>query len=338
MPQSYPAYKSVVGLELGLTPRGLRVHGRDLGVFDLGTDYFCDPANGNDSLDGRNPTTAVSTLQVAHDLTTSGKNDKVFLIGDGSTAATARISAQLTWSNNATHLIGITAPTRIAQRARISHASTAPSTAFGLMLVTGDGCMFHNVSTFEGFDEAAACVSWEDQGRRNHYWNMAIQGMGADAKSADTAASADLLLTGGGEHTFERCTFGLDTFPRGAANANVRIRSGSNRNWFEDCLFLCSADAGSPLFIDTNASGSLGRFAMFKNCDFLNALNISPGATILTAAVAFNASQNGTVFINACSKANTTDWTATDTGTVRLINMPATSGDTGGEYVTSDAT
>lgn len=300
--------------------------------------FFVDVINGADGNDG-SASSPMASLVTAYGLAVSGRNDVIFIIGNGLASGTQRLSEQLVWAKNATHLIGITAPTRVGQRARISHAATAPTTAFTpMVLVTGDGCLFANFSIYEGFNEATAVVTWEDQGERNYYYNVTFQGMGLDAKSADAAGSADLLLTGGGEHTFEHCTIGLDTVARGAANANVRIRTASARNTFENCTLLCSADAGTPIFIDTNAANSLNRWAMFKNCDFLNALNISPGATILTAAVAFSATQNGTVFINQCSKANTTDWTASDTGTVRLANMPTTSGDTGGEYVTSDAT
>lgn len=333
-------YTSVHGRAFGFDESHVLLRGVPIGnlIAPTGTTYYCDPANGDNGRDGKTPATSVASLATAHGLCTAGKNDIVVLIGDGSTTATARLTETLTWSKNATHLVGITAPTRIAQRARISHASTAPTTAFNMVLVTGSGCVFSNFSVFEGFNEATAVVTWEDRGSRNYYHNVAIQGMGYDAKAGDAAGSADLLLTGGGEHTFINCTIGLDTIARGAANANLRLASETARNWFENCLFLCSADAASPFFVDAGTANSLGRWVMFKNCDFLNALNISPGATALTAAINFHASQNGTVLINGCSKLNTTDWTASDTATVKLVNMAATSGDTGGEYASSDAT
>ena len=225
----------------------------------------------------------------------------------------------------------------IASRARISHASTAPTTAFNLVKVTANGCVFSNFSLFEGFDEAADCIVWEDAGTRNHYDFVHFGGMGKDAKTADDAASADILFTGGGEHYFSHCAIGLDTIERGAANANVRFRTGVARVMFEDCYFLCSADAGTPLFIDANAANSLNRWVMFNRCHFLNGLNYGP-ATVLTAAISVHANANGTILINACDKLNTTDWTAADSALVKLANMPSTSGDTGGEYVSSDAT
>ena len=89
--------------------------------------------------------------------------------------------------------------------------------------------------------------------------------------------------------------------------------------------------------IDANAANSLNRWVMFNRCHFLNGLNYGP-ATVLTAAISVHANANGTILINACDKLNTTDWTAADSALVKLANMPSTSGDTGGEYVSSDAT
>lgn len=316
----------------------LRIGGTQLvpGLF-TGKRIYCDPANGSDNNNGSSLAKAVASLPTAHSLATAGKNDVVLLVGDGSTAATARLTEQLVWSKNATHLIGVTAPTPIAARARISHASTAPTTAFDMVKVTASGCMFAGVSLYEGFNEAAAAVLWEDQGSRNVYDRVHFGGMGLDAKSGDAAGSADLLFTGGGEHYLSRCAIGLDTVERGAANANVRFRSQVARVMFDDCWLLCSADAGGPLFVDANAANALNRWVMFNRCHFLNGLNYGP-ATTLTAAMAVHANANGTVLVNACDKLNTTDWHATDTALVKLANMPATSGDTGGEYQSADAT
>ncbi len=327
------------GKRFGLEPGYLVVDGKPIYPSGLGVGkyIFCDPVNGDDNLRGLSLDNAVQTLPAAHDLCTAGKNDTVVLVGNGAASGTARITETLAWDKDATHLIGVAAPPPIAGRARISHASTAPTTAFNMVLVTGNGCRFENISLFEGFNEAADCVAWEDRGNRNHYGFVHIGGMGADAKTADDASSASLLLTGGGEHYFNRCTIGLDTVPRGAANAQVRFRSEVARVMFDDCWFLSSADAASPLFIDANAANALNRWAMFNRCHFLNGLNFSPGATALTVAATVNAAANGTILLNACSKLNTTDWSA-DSALIKLANMPATSGDTGGEYVSSDAT
>jgi hypothetical protein len=313
--------------------------GAGLGAMFTGKRFFVNPVSGagSDNHSGLSPSRPLLTLAEAHDRAVSGRNDVVVLMGDGGTTATARLTEQLVWSKNATHLIGEAAPTPIAARARISHAAMAPTTAFDMVKVTGSGCVFSGFSLFEGFDEAAAAVLWEDAGARNHYSFVHFGGMGKADKSGDSAGSADILFTGGGEHYFHKCAIGLDTINRGAANANIRFRSEVARVMFDDCWLLCSADAGTPLFVDANAANALNRWVMFNRCHFLNGLNYA-GATILTAAIAPHANQNGTILLNACSKLNTTDWTAADSALVKLANMPSTSGDTGGEYVSSDAT
>lgn len=312
--------------------------GIPLDIVGNGRLIFVDPANGNDNNNGRTPYNALASLGAAHTLATAGKNDTVFLIGDGSTAATNRLTDTLTWSKNATHLIGVTAPVPIAARARISHASTAPTTVFTPMVqVTASGCRFQNLSIFEGFDDAAnECVTWEDQGARNYYEKVHIGAMGSDGDTADDADSAGLLLTGGGERMFKHCAIGLDTIPRGAANASVRFRSQAARDLFEDCLFPMSADQTSPLFIDANAANSLNRWAMFKRCDFLAGLNYAGVATPAVVAVG-HANQNGTILLNACTAHNTTDWAATG-ALIKLAQCVTSNGDTGGEFVNSAAT
>src|ERR1041385_8192604 len=117
--------------------------------------FFVQPAIGADGNRGTDIAHPLATLSQAHTLCTAGNNDVVFLIGDGSTAATARLSATLTWSKNATHLVGITAPTMISQRARISTASGATTNTNPLIEVSGNGCMFANFSIFQGVGQAS---------------------------------------------------------------------------------------------------------------------------------------------------------------------------------------
>ena len=144
-----------------------------------GTFFYVNPATGADGNDGLTPATAVQSITTAFNKCTSGNNDVVYLIGDGTTAGTARISSTLTWNKNATHLIGVCSPVAISQRARISHAASAPTTAFTPMVrVTGNGCLFSNIQIFEGFAADTAVVTWEDQGNRNYYSNVQFAGMG----------------------------------------------------------------------------------------------------------------------------------------------------------------
>jgi hypothetical protein len=320
MDSSYGSATSIHGSRFMLLNDGsgrLVVDGRVVGSTNTsrGIDIYCDPANGSNNLSGRSPDAAVASLAVAHGLCTAGRNDRVILVGDGSTAATARLTEKLVWSKNATHLIGVTAPTRVAQRARISHAATAPTTVFTPMVeVTASGCIFSNFSLFEGFNpgSSTACVLWEDKGGRNYYENVHLGGMGGTGTypTAGHAGSANLLLTGGGEHTFKSCTIGLDTVARSAANASVRFRSETARNIFEDCYFLASCSETSPLFIDANAASALNREAIFKSCLFSAAANISPGNTAPAVAAVVASNANGTVMLMDCMANNVSAWAA----------------------------
>lgn len=293
-------------------PGGLPLFGKS------GSAFFVDPANGADGNAGTDIRRPLASLGQAHSLMTAGQNDICYLIGDGSTAATNRITDTLTWSKNACHLIGVAAPSAISNRSRISHASTAPTTVFTPMVqVTASGCVFANVQVFEGFNPSGstACVTWEDQGGRNYYWRMHFAGMSGTGSNptGDNASSANLLLTGGGEHYFEQCTIGTDTIARSAANAGVRFRSQTARNQFRDCLFLLSASAASPLFGDANAANALNRASYFWNCIFSAADNISPGGTAIDVAFTAHANANGTLCLHNCAANNVSAWAAAST-------------------------
>ena len=297
-----------------------------------GTYYYVNPATGADGNTGLSPAQALKTLTAALAKCSSGKNDVVFLIGNGQATGTARLTAKLEWNKDATHLVGICSPVNISQRARISHAASAPATAFTPMVeVTGDGCMFANIQIFEGFAESTAVVAWEDKGERNYYSNVHFAGMGNATYSADETGSACLLLTGGGEHLFESCTFGVDSVPRTVANANVRLRSETARNTFNGCLFPIYATAAGVLAVDANAVSSLNRWALFQNCVMINAQNIS-GETTMTVAATGNAAQNGVILFNNCVRNNITDYGAAG-DLIKIANsVDAVTDSTGGDF------
>lgn len=300
-----------------------------------GTWYFVNAVTGSDG----NPGTADQPLQSiprAYALMTEGNNDVVVLQGAPTTAAsttgTFRLSAQLDWAKSACHMIGVTAPTMIGQRARISTATGATTNIADIFKVSAQGCMFLNFSIFQGVGQASTDEQLcQITGQRNYFGNVAFQGMGS-ANGAARAGSYVLYLNGGSENTFVGCQIGVDTQSRSAANASVKLRSAATRNIFMDCLFPVYATATSPLIVDAAASASIDRFAWFKNCLITNF-----GTSALAAVVGFHASQGGFVLMDNCSAAGCTDWTATDTATVK-ISGAVPNGDTSGMMADSDAT
>ncbi len=312
----------------GITSFGVPVLGTVGGIPLTGTYFFVDPATGSDAYDGLSPETPFASLTSAYNSATAGNNDVIVLIGDGSTTGTARLTSTLTWAKNATHLIGVTAPTMINQRARISTLTTA-TTNFKLLSITASGCIFANFSLFQGVGQASTDEQLADiSGDRNYFWNVQFGGMGA-ANGAARAGSYCVYLNDGDENTFDSCTFGLDTISRSAANASIKFGGQSQRNVFQNCLFPMYATATSPWFIDANSVGSIDRFQLFKGCTFLNT-----GTSTLAGVVNFNASQGGKIVFDTCTVAGAAVWTASATATV-VVSGPVPNGATSGVAVTA---
>jgi hypothetical protein len=306
----------------GVSSFGVPVVGGIGGIPLTGTWYFCDYANGSDGNDGLSPETPLKTISRAHTLATAGNNDVVVIIGDGSTTATQRLEETLTWSKNATHLIGITAPVWEAQRARISTLTTATVNINPLMTVSASGCIFSNFSFFQGVGQSATDEQLINiTGSRNYFGNVQFGGIGAAAGAARDGSYV-IQLSGGGENTFEHCSIGLETIQRSAANASVRVRSGAQRNTFVDCMFPMAASDTDPIWVDVNASNALnGSTLNFRRCFFRNLMNISSAAT--PAAVAtIHASANGTVYFDQCS-AFATAWVAGGAGELMQNSSPS---------------
>lgn len=269
----------------------------------VGNVYYLAPgaSNASDQNTGLSPNVPLATLPGALAKCTAGNNDVVVLIGDGATTGTARLSATLDWNKNATHLIGITAPTTDAQRARIAPLTTATANINPLFKVSANGCIFANFSFFQGIGEA----STDEQlalvtGDRNYFWNVDFGGMG-HTNGAARAGSYIIGLDGGDENLFERCKIGLETVARSAANASVKLVSASQRNKFIDCDFEMYPTANSPLFLNANLSNGLnGSTMLFQGCSF-RALLAASGGTQPSVTATWHASLNGNVCFDRCT-------------------------------------
>jgi hypothetical protein len=328
----------------GITSFGVPVLGTIGGLPFTGNYYFVDPVNGADGNDGT-PELPLKTLYGALAKCTAGNNDVVVLVGDGTAAGSARLSTALAqsinsaattgtlnWNKNATHLIGVAAPTSVAQRARIAPptgtytAATFNSDAF--INVTASGCYFANLSVFCGFSTgSASMIAWTDSGSRNAYSNVNIYGM-ADSASAGGANARSLKLNGGGEHTFMNCTLGGDTVARGAANATVELAGGTARNSFIDCVFPFQCSAGTPLGLKVGVAG-MDRYALFKNCSFIN--NVGSTSTSMTALGTLAASAGGQVVVKNSMMVGIGEFGSDASSLAQIyVDMPAPSASAGG--------
>ncbi len=271
-----------------------------------GTYFFVDPVNGSDGNKGLSPKKAFKTLLKAHNSAKAGNNDVVYLIGNGAASGTARQDATLVWSKDATHLIGIAAPTQVSQRARIAATSGVDFTP--LVSVTGNGCIFQNVQAFHGYATAEAQICWAETGERNYYENVHFAGMG-DAIAGDQAGSASLSLTGDGERTFVGCTIGLDTVARSTSNGEILLASAAVRDTFIGCTILSFADNAAHVFVKANTASAIDRWIKFNRCEFLNAVKST--ATTMSGAFLLNASVGGFFLLDECTIVGATDIEAT---------------------------
>lgn len=311
----------------GISSFGIPIIGSSAPFGRLSKVFFVDPVNGSDGDKGISSSKPLKTLSKAHSLCTAGRNDVVYLMGNGQTSGTARETATLVWSKDATHLIGVAAPGFIAQRARISTASST-SAVTPIMTVSADGCMFQNLHLFQDFSTDAANICVEITGERDVFINCHIAG-GGNATGADNAGMRSLKITGGtgnGEHFFKHCVIGLDTIDRGdAASAEIEIDGASTRNVFEDCLILARTDGTAPNLLLIGTSG-IDRFCIFRDCIFWN--DIVGGGTAMAELLDVVAAAGGDVLLMNCVTKGGTAVETTNHGAVFLSQEVDTVADT----------
>lgn len=275
LPTSYNMWDSQLGNVL-LNAQALAA------IVAAGNQWFVDEATGSDT----NPGTSeapFATLTAALAAAVPNNGDIVYLIG------TVHVTGTVAWNKDNVSLIGITAPSNNC-RARISQTG---STVFSpLVNVTGQGCKFIDIGTFHGFNNASAQVCWAEAGGRNLYQNVQFFG-GGDATAAAQAGMRSLTVAGNGENLFVGCTIGLDTITRATnANASLEFLSGTPRNVFVDCTFQALVSDASDVHITVGAAG-MDRYALFKRCAFMNAIDST--GTAMSAAVTANASAGGSI-------------------------------------------
>lgn len=291
-----------------------------------GRTIYCQPsATGVQNQDGSSTKPFTSFLE-AYASARSGFNDVIYVVGDGGTSGSVRITSAMTLSKNAVHVIGVGAP---SYNPRARFATLSGTTAFApFVTVSGTGCIFYNFSLFND-NAIAAQITWTDSGGRNYYGNIQFGGM-ADATSAADAGSRILKLGGAsasGENLFQNCTFGLDTIPRSVANATIEFAGNSKRNVFIDCLFPTRCTASTPIHMISSGTNPLETFQLFVNPIFWN-MPTNGSGTALAAVATLAASGNGNVVLKNPSRYNITDWGTNATSNAQIYVDGAATGAT----------
>lgn len=289
--------------------------------------YFVDPANGSDDNDGLTPAKAMATIIAAEDKCVANRHDTVFYIAGSSGL---NMTAALTWDKNYTHLIGICAPSHVAQRARIFQLSTLTG-ASPLFTISATGCIFKNFYCFQGVDDATSLINWQVSGGRCYFENIHFAGGGHATMAIDGCKSLRLVGSSG-EHMFRQCTFGVDTIAAATGVACLSISGGTPRNIFEDCNFILYSAAAGAMFVEWEALSAVDRYMLFKRCSFMNT-----GATTMSEAFSIPASvpTHRRCFLHDCWGYGFTDWEASDRSVLYISGGTATAGGFAGLYQAS---
>jgi len=296
-----------------------------------GNTYFLDPAKGSDDNDGRSPGAAFKTLAVAYAALTANQNDVLYYLA-GSSGLT--LTAALDWAKSYTHLIGVCAPTVVGQRARIFQLSTLTG-ASPLLTISGSGCIFKNLYIFQGVNDNTSLINVSVTGSRNYFENVHFAGGGHATQAV--AGGASLLLNGGSENTFERCTIGVDTIAAATGMAGMRVSGAAARNVFNACNFTMYAGHAGARFVEIVDSSGFDRYIMFRDCLFLNdAAGFTMTAAFVIPAGMGSATHRIPLF--NCGAIGVTDWDANNRGLIYLNNGTITGGGNAGLFLVSNST
>lgn len=300
------------------------------GVVTPGNIIYCNPTSSFLGHQTGSVSAPFTSLSDAYNTTRNGKNDIVVLVGNGAANGSARISSTFTWSNDATHLIGLCSPALFSQRARI--APTSGVTAFAnFFVVSGNGCLFQNIQWFQGFGTGTTSqICMNVTGSRNVFQNCHIAGMGDDA-SAQSAGSRSLKIGSGGsgENVFENCVIGVDTVTRTQANASLELAGATPRNVFRGCIFPFMGSSAGVLGILGTGNGCVDRENYFFGCAFTNAIKSS--STQMTVLASFTTgSPGGALWFQGCSTMGITKYGDTNGLANSYIDMAAVSASAGG--------
>lgn len=268
-----------------------------VGNLYIGTKWYLDPVNGDDSKDGLSYQTALKTLPVAYAKLTANKNEVLYIIGG---ASALNLSSAFEWAKDYTHLIGIASNLRFGGRVRIGHNANFAT----MFTISADGCMFHNIHFQGGRGSTTNVVMVSITGLRNSFSQCHFEAMLHATESGGTQAWRAVEIGSAAQaNSFIRCTFGSWTTVWASANGNLVNFVGDNGDtYFDDCVFIGNTSSSSMTFIGFTGpiSGSQS-YIVFNRCKFINT---NTGITVLS-----DTPSNGSLLFDMCTGFGFTDYT-----------------------------
>jgi len=241
--------------------------------YGAGTTYYVDPANGNESRDGKSLAHAVKKISTAYGLCTSGAGDTIKLYS----TSTATENSEIEWTKDGITVVGYAAPINFGGRAKIANKSGAHNLPY-LINLQGHNNSFYNIHFGTDSGTATALDVVKITGQRNYFGRCQIANNSATPMA--TVGGCDLEINGAAasptdELTFEGCVFGNDSTARTANVPNIKWANGaySQRVRFDGCEFMANGTVATQNAIYVSGVNSINRDVVLRDCTFIKYLD-----------------------------------------------------------------
>lgn len=267
----------------GISSMGIPVAGASIPT-TYGRYIFVDADNGNDGDDGLSTVTAVKTIAQAYSLATTNKNDVIVL----SANAVHTLTSMLPISKNRVHFVGLGAPRRYGQRARIYMGLTANTTDVFMVKNLGVGNSFTNIKFWNDNTITQNVAAVGEGGEYASYTNCEFY----DSTKLTSDTHAEIVLNGDSAQ-FVNCTIGSladavtgDKVRPGVLMTAATVGAGlvSRDVLFDGCRFWKQAGGTTTAMIKIASTNDLERGMEIHDCQFIASALGSAPATAITSA------------------------------------------------------
>jgi len=267
----------------GVSSFGIPVYGSGIGPIGIGTgniyyavtakastDLYYEKLRTNGVADGN----IFATVNGAYAATTSNQNDVVCVLPGVHT-----LSADLTWANSFTHLVGLGGPATESDYsvAGCTITSGASGTASIRTLdITGHRNQFYNVNIEQPQAAATALTACRISSYGNYFKNVHFAGMMTNTQDAGTTSSSLEMYTYSGFSIFEDCIIGTPLWDvRSAINGQILFSNTSGATLPQDILFkgcriFNSSTTDTNPAVRLTANWAVDRLLEFRDCTFFN--------------------------------------------------------------------
>ena len=238
------------------------------------------------------------------------------------------IGAELDWSKQATHMIGMGGPNQMGDYSEPNVVVYTDTAAVAQTIdLTGNNCQFMNVSIHNWGNNSGNLAAMKVDGYGCRFKNVSFAGT-ATAGNDDTVAAASLYIDDGGSYPiFENCVIGQNCWDvREGANSGVlrftgTAGTGPYNGKFKNCLFLSRSETATVAMVALPADYCIHGDWRFENCHFSN--YSSNWQNNLNQVFYDNCGSSHMIMIRGCSAIGIDEWQDADAGNSHIgADMP----------------